>query len=108
MVIQGDQHIHRRLGALEVPIGNIELVARVASFNEGWLLTVTERAVPRSLQTLGDNRADGIETLPGCADNFDRYTMHHLRSLPLLRRTDQLHCPRSHRFLLAVGLVDDF
>jgi hypothetical protein len=107
-MVEGDQHVHLRVGTLDALIRNIELVARVSSFNEGWILTVTEHAVPRSLQTLGDNRADGIETLPGSADNFDRYTMHHLRSLPLLRRTDQLHCPRSHRFLLAVGLVDDF
>src|SRR4029077_8357974 len=79
-----------------------------SAFYQGGILAVAEHAISGSLETLGDNRADGVYSLSGSADDFERNAGHRLTPIRLLRSINQLFAPNSYGLLLAVGLVNDF
>jgi hypothetical protein len=81
VVVERDKHVHLRFGAANAFIRDVQLIARVSAFYEGGILAVAEYAISGSLETLGDNRANGIYSLSGSADDFERDTGHRLRPI---------------------------
>src|SRR3984893_15454232 len=107
MMVERDKHVHLCFGAANALIRDVQLIARVPAFYEGGILAVAEHAISGSLETLGDNRANGIYSLSGSADDFERDPGHRLAPICRLRNISQLFAPHSYRLLLAVGLVYD-
>src|SRR5258706_10457170 len=108
VMVERDKHVHLRFGAANAFIRDVQLVARVSAFYEGGILAVAEHAISGSLETLGDNRANGVYSLPGSTDDFERDAGHRLTPIFRLRSIHQLLAPNSYCLLLAVGLVYDF
>src|SRR5712664_163119 len=108
VMVERYKHVHLRFGAANAFIRDVQLIARVPAFYEGWILAVAEHAAPRSLETFGDNRANGVYSLSGSADDFERDAGHRLAPICRLRSIHQLFAPNSYCLLLAVGLVYDF
>src|SRR6266403_118374 len=108
VMVERDKHVHLRFGAANTFIRDVKLIARVSAFYEGGILAVAEHAISGYLETLGDNRANGIYTLPGSADDFERDAGHRLTPICRIRSIHQLFAPNSYCLLLAVGLVYDF
>src|SRR6201987_966758 len=107
MMVEGDKYIHLGFGTANGFIRDVELIARVSAFYEGGILAVAEHAISGSLETLGDNCANGIDALSGSADDFERDAGHRLTPVCRLRSIHQLFAPSSYCLLLAVGLVHD-
>src|ERR1700689_4847573 len=107
-MVERDKHVHLHLGATNVSIRDVQLIARMASLDERGILPVAEHAIAGSFETLGDNRANGVYSLSGCADDFERDAGHRLTPICRLRSIHQLLAPHSDCLLLAVGLVYDF
>src|SRR6201996_8712857 len=108
VMVECDKHVHLGFGAANALIRDVQLIARVAALYEGGILTVAEHAVSGSLETFGDNRANGVYSLSGCADDFERDARHRLTPIRRLQSIHQLFAPNSYHLLLAVGLVYDF
>src|SRR5277367_581679 len=104
-MVERDKHVHLRFGAANALIRDVQLIARVSTFYEGGILAVAENAVSGSLETLGDNRANGVYSLPGSANDLDRNAGHRLTPIRRFRSVHQLPAPNSHCLLLAVGFV---
>src|SRR5258708_24657787 len=77
------------------------------ALDERRIFTIAEHEISRSFETFGDNRANGVYSLSGRADHFERYAGHRLTPIYLFRRVHQLFAPHSYRLLLAVGFVCD-
>src|SRR5260370_38976307 len=107
-MVEREQHVHLRFGAANALIRDVQLIARMSAFYEGGILAVPEHAVSGSLETLGDNRANGVYSLSGSADDFERDAGHRLTPICRLRSIHQLFAPNSYSLLLAVGVVYDF
>src|SRR6266850_6540732 len=103
VMVERDKHVHLGFGAANAFIRDVELIARVPAFYEGGILAVAEHAVSGSLETFGDNRANGVYSLSGSADDFERDAGHRLTPICRLRSIHQLLSPNSYRLLLAVG-----
>src|SRR4029077_11978022 len=108
VMVERDKHVHLRFGAANALIRDVQLIARMPAFYEGGILAVAEHAVSGSLETFGDNRANGVYSLSGSADDFERDAGHRLTPTCRLRSIHQLLAPNPHCLLLAVGLVYDF
>src|ERR1700693_49722 len=78
MMVERDQHVDLGFGAANAFIRDVQLIARVPAFYQGGILAVAEHAISGSLETLGNNRADGVYSLSGSADHFERYAGHRL------------------------------
>src|SRR6266478_657054 len=108
VMIERDKHIHLCFGAADALIRDVQLIARMPALDERGIFTVAEHAISGSFETFGDNRANGVYSLSGSADDFERYAGHRLTPIYLLRSIHQLFAPNSYCLLLAVGLVYDF
>src|SRR6201987_1908011 len=108
VMVERDKHVYLRFGAANALIRDVQLIARVPAFYEGGILTVAEHAISGSLETLGDDRANGVYSLYGSSDDFERGAGHRLAPICRLRSIHQLLSPNSYRLLLAVGLVYHF
>src|ERR1700686_1402768 len=108
VMVERDKHVHLRFGAADGLIRNVQLIARMPALDERGILAITEHAISGSFETFGDNRADGVYSLSGRADHFERYAGHRLTPICMLRSVYQLFTPNSYRLLLVVGLVYDF
>src|SRR5450755_913231 len=78
VMVERDKHVHLRFGAANAFVRDVQLIARVPAFYEGGILPVAEHAVSGSLETFGDNRANGVYSLSGSADDFERDPVHRL------------------------------
>src|SRR5277367_6099085 len=107
-MVERDKHVHLRFGAADALIRDVQLIARVSAFYEGGILAVAEHAVSGSLETLSYNRANGVYSLSGSADDFERDAGHRLTPIYRLRSIHQLFAPSSYCLLLAVGFICDF
>src|SRR5229473_805946 len=105
VVVERDKHVHLGFGAPDALIRDVQLIARMPALDERGILAIAEHAISGSLETLGDNRANGVYSLSGRADDFERYAGHRLTPIYLLRSVRQLIAPNSYGLLLAVGLV---
>src|SRR3984957_18575911 len=108
VMVECDKHVHLHFGATNVLVRDVQLIARMPALDEGGILAVAEHAVAGSFETLGDNCANGIYSLSGSADDFERDAGHRLTPICRLRSIHQLFAPNSDCLLLAVGLVYDF
>ena len=84
VMVERDKHVHLRFGAADTLIRDVQLIARMPALDEIRILAVTEHTVFRSLETFGDNRANGVYSLSGSADHFKRYAGHRLTPMYLL------------------------
>src|ERR1700751_909596 len=105
VMVERNKHVHLRFGAANAFIRGVQLIARVPAFYEGGILAVAEHAISGSLETFGDNRANGVYSLSGSADDLERDAGHRLAPICRLRNIHQLFAPISYRLLLAVGLI---
>src|SRR5260221_294041 len=108
VMVERNKHVHLRFSAANAFIRDVQLIARVPAFYERGILAVAEHAVSGSLEAFGDNRANGVYSLSGSADDFERDAGHRLTPICRLRSIHQLFAPSSYCLLLAVGLVYDF
>src|SRR6267378_2192916 len=108
VMVERDKHVDLRFGAANAFIRDVQLIARVPAFYQGGILAVAEHAISGSLETFGDNRANGVYSLSGSADHFERDAGHRLTPICRLRSIHQLLAPNSYGLLLAVGLVYHF
>src|SRR3984957_13155189 len=76
VMVERDKHVHLRFSAANAFVRDVQLIARVPAFYEGGILAVAEHTVAGSLKTFGDNRADGVYSLSGSADDFERDAWH--------------------------------
>src|ERR1700678_1623595 len=106
-MVERDKHVHLHLGATNVSIRDVQLIARMAALDERGILPVAEHAIAGSFETLGDNRANGVYSLSGCADDFERDAGHRLTPICRLRSIHQLFAPSFYCLLLTVRLVHD-
>src|ERR1700685_3104028 len=107
VMVKRDKHVYPGFGAANARIRDVQLIARVPALYEGGIFAVAEHAVSGSLETFGDNRANGVYSLSGSADDFERNAGHRLTPICRLRGIHQLFTPNSYCLLLAVGLVYD-
>src|ERR1700748_417070 len=108
VMVERDKHVHLGFVTANPLVRDIQLIARVSALYERGILSVSEHAVSGPLETLGDNRANGVYSLSGSADDFEGDTRHRLTPISRLRRIHQPFAPNSYRLLLAIGLVNDF
>src|ERR1700722_5099710 len=108
VMVKRDKHVHLGFGAANAFIRDVQLVARMPALYEGGILAVAEHAVSGSLQTLGDNRANGVYPLTGSADDFEGDAGHRLTPNCRFQDIHQLFAPDPYCLLLAVRLVNDF
>src|SRR5712675_130966 len=108
VMVERDKHVHPCFGAANPFIRDIQLIARMPALDERGIFTVAEHAISGSFETFGDNRANGVYSLSGSADDFERYAGHRLKPICRLRSIHQLFAPNSYCLLLAVGFVYDF
>src|SRR5712675_2751128 len=108
VMVERDKHVHPCFGAADALIRDIQLIARMPALDERGIFTVAEHAISGSFETFGDNRANGVYSLSGRADHFERYAGHRLTPINRLRSIHQLFAPNSYCLLLAVGFVYDF
>src|SRR3954447_3107236 len=108
VVVKRDQHVHLCFRAADALIRDVQLIARMPALDERGILAITEHAISGSFETLGDDRADGVYSLSGSADDLERYAGHRLTPICRIRSVHQLSAPNSYGLLLAVGLIDDF
>src|ERR1700722_456514 len=107
VMVEGDKHVHLHFGATNVLVRDVQLIARMPALDEGGILAVAEHAVAGSFETLGDNCANGVYSLSGCADDFERDAGHRLTPICRLRSIHQLFGPSSYCLLLTVRLAHD-
>src|SRR5271154_6186521 len=107
-MVERDKHVYLGFGAADALIGDVQLIARMPALDERWVFTVAEHAVSGSLESLGNNPADGVYSLAGSADDFERDAWHRLTPICWLQDIHELLAPDSYGLLLAVGLVYDF
>jgi hypothetical protein len=79
----------------------------MAALDERGILAIAEHAISGSFETFCDNRANGVYSLSGRADHFERCTGHRLTPIYLLRNVHHLLAPNSYCLLLAIGFVCD-
>src|ERR1700730_2576973 len=108
VMVERNKHVHLCFGAADALIRDVQLIARMPALDERGILAVAEHAISGSLETFGDNRANGVYSLSGSADDFERYAGHRLTPICRLHSIHQLFAPNSYCLLLAIGLVDDF
>src|SRR5258708_21022630 len=107
VMVERNKHVHLRFSAANAFIRDVQLIARVPAFYERGILAVAEHAVSGSLEAFGDNRANGVYSLSGSADDFERDAGHRLTPICRLRSIHQLLAPSSYCLLLAARLVYD-
>src|ERR1700739_3747981 len=93
-MVECDKHVHPGFGAANALIRDVQLIARVAALYEGGILTVAEHAVSGSLETFGDNRANGVYSLSGCADDFERDAGHRANTNLPASKHPPIFCPK--------------
>src|ERR1700730_2343649 len=90
VMVERDKHVYLGFGTANALIRDVQLIARVSAFYEGGILAVAEYAVSGSLETFGDNRANGVYSLSGSAEDFERNAGHRLAPICGLRSIRQL------------------
>src|ERR1700722_9336997 len=106
-MVERNKHVHLCFGAADALIRDVQLKARMPALDEGGILAVAEHAISGSLEAFGDNRANGVYSLSGSADDFERDAGHRLTPICRVRSIHQLLAPNAYGLLLAVGLVYD-
>src|SRR5712691_5548092 len=76
MMGERDKHVHLCFGAADALIRDVQLIARMPALDERGILAIAEHAISGSFETFGDNRANGVYSLSGRADHFERDAGH--------------------------------
>src|ERR1700751_3909550 len=100
VMVECDKYVHLGFGAANAFIRDVQLITRVSAFYERGILAVAEHAVSGSLETFGDNRTNGVYSLSGRADDFERDAGHGLTPIRRLRSSHQLLAPNAYGLLL--------